>query len=138
MTEDRWPYVNATTPFLTFYVTEAGYDLPAEVLAEIFSYVAQMVPIIAIPPSKNSEQPEQTNTVGNIAGGFECSVIRIGITEEELEPGYHSEEIWPNIWLNGEQGKPVAHWRSGISMGCDQWLYLMPEGAPNKFEWTEP
>lgn len=137
---NRWPYVNENEPMLVITVNEHGYDLPPTVLQEVFRAQALMCePHDAYRTTPSELWPEGypvpavNQTCGDIAGGYECSTIVVGHSPEEeaKAKGYYNAENWPNV----QGGRPVAHWRSGISTGCDQELFLMPDGH---FEWTEP
>lgn len=135
---------NEDTPFLQIHINPGGEDLPPSVFREILTYLAMMAPDEAYMVGTATKNPDGTTTFPGsptnmewVASGFEESTITIGHTPEEEKElveyyeGDHSFDGWKNVW----GGRPVAHWRSGLSSGCDQELFLMPDGT---FQWTEP
>lgn len=123
--EETWDAQPVSQPnahtFLKVVLHPQAEPLPASVWQEVGRTVTAMF------------NGEIYPTMEDVADCFEASVIVIGHTKEEEADAraYYSAETWPNV----QGGRPVAHWRSGISTGCDQELFLMPDGS---FEWTEP
>jgi len=100
-------------------IATEGAQIPSSVYREVFRYVGLMT--------------EGVPDEDDVPSSFEESLITIGFTpqvEKELR-----EHYIPPTWPNVEGGRPVAYWRSGLSTGCVQVLFMMPDGT---FEWTEP
>lgn len=127
-------------PDIKIYFSEWGGDLPPAVVRQVFETLALMAQD-PTPPAPDTTDYQLRNA-RDIGAAFEESTIVIGHSpddEQEYIEYYTSETarpLWPNIYNpDGTPGRPVAHWRSGISTGCDQEAFLMADGH---LEWTEP